>query len=82
MQNLHQLLVLCTASQILVEISKNFVAFSEYMNFTQIPFCQQEIGPLDYHKVTSSRLSWLVAHPRIFKVFMKGNFGAYALLGA
>ena len=34
-----------------------------------------------YHKVASSRLSWLVAHPRIFKVFMKGNFGAYALLG-
>ena len=46
---------------------------------TQILFCQQEIGPLDYCKVTSSRLSRIVAHPRIFKVLMKGNFGAYVL---
>ena len=34
---------------------------------------------LRYRKITSSRLSWLVAHPRIFRLFMKGNFDAYAL---
>ena len=32
LRNLHQLFVLCTASQ-LVEISQNFMAFLEYMNF-------------------------------------------------
>ena len=32
MRNLHQLFVLCTASQIMVEISQNFLAFSaEYV---------------------------------------------------
>ena len=30
-----------------------------------------------YHKVASSKLSLLVAHPRIFRLFMKGNFDAY-----
>ena len=30
-----------------------------------------------YHKVVSSWLSWLVAHPSIFKLFMKGKFDAY-----
>ena len=30
-----------------------------------------------YRKVTSSRLSWLVAHPRIFKWLMKGKFDPY-----
>ena len=30
-------------------------------------------------KVASSGLSWLVAHPRIFKLFMKGKFDAYLL---
>ena len=34
---------------------------------------------LKYRKVASSRLSWLVAHPRIFRLFMKGNFDAYVL---
>ena len=32
---------------------------------------------LDYHKVASSRLSWLVAHFYIFRLFMKGKFDAY-----
>ena len=32
-----------------------------------------------YCKVASSRLSRLVAHPIIFRLFMKGNFDAYAL---
>ena len=32
-----------------------------------------------YRKVASSRLSQLVAHPRIFRLFMKGNFDAYVL---
>ena len=27
-----------------------------------------------YRKVASSRLSWLVAHSRIFRLFMKGKF--------
>ena len=32
-----------------------------------------------YHKVASSRLSRLVAHFHIFRLFMKGNFDAYVL---
>ena len=32
-----------------------------------------------YCKVASSRLSRLVAHPSIFKLFMKGKFDAYVL---
>ena len=34
---------------------------------------------LEYRKVTSSRLSWLAAHSRIFKLFMTGKFDAYVL---
>ena len=34
---------------------------------------------LDYCKVASSRLSWLVAQLRIFRLFMKGKFDAYVL---
>ena len=30
-----------------------------------------------YRKVASSRLSQLVAHPRIFRLFMKGKYDAY-----
>ena len=32
-----------------------------------------------YRKVASSRLSWLVAHIRIFRRLMKGKFDAYVL---
>ena len=32
-----------------------------------------------YRKVTSPRLSWLVEHSRIFRLFMKGKFDAYDL---
>ena len=32
-----------------------------------------------YRKVASSRLSQLVAHPRIFRRLMKGKFDAYVL---
>ena len=32
-----------------------------------------------YRKVASSRLSWLVAHLRIFRQFMKGKFDPYVL---
>ena len=32
-----------------------------------------------YHKVASSKLSWLLAHLRIFRLFMKGKFDAYVL---
>ena len=32
-----------------------------------------------YRKVASSRLSWLVAHSRIFRLFIKGKFDAYVL---
>ena len=32
-----------------------------------------------YRKVMSSRLSWLVAHLRIIRLFMKGKFDAYVL---
>ena len=31
----------------------------------------------DYLKVASSRMSWLVARPSIFRIFMKGKFDAY-----
>ena len=34
---------------------------------------------LIYRKVASSSLSWLVAHLRIFIMFMKGKFDAYVL---
>ena len=34
---------------------------------------------LGYHKVKSSKLFWLVAHPGIFRRFMKGKFDAYVL---
>ena len=34
---------------------------------------------IDYRKVVNSRLSRLVAHPSIFKLFMKGKFDAYDL---
>ena len=33
----------------------------------------------EYRKVASSRLSQLVAHSRIFRLFMKGKFDAYVL---
>ena len=32
---------------------------------------------LTHCKVTSSKLSWLVAHPSIFRQFMEGKFDAY-----
>jgi hypothetical protein len=32
-----------------------------------------------YRKVASSRLSWLVAHFHIFRLFMKKNIDAYVL---
>ena len=32
-----------------------------------------------YRKVASSRLSWLVAHLMILRLFMKGKFDAYLL---
>ena len=34
---------------------------------------------MTYRKVASWRLSQLVAHSRIFRIFMKGNFDAYVL---
>jgi hypothetical protein len=34
---------------------------------------------IGYRKVISSRLSRLVVHPRIFRLFMKRNFDAYVL---
>ena len=34
---------------------------------------------IKYRVVVSSRLSWLVAHLRIFRLFMKGKFDAYVL---
>ena len=57
-----------------VKISSIFVAFLENMNFKGA-----RPVSLKYRKVTSSILSRLVAHPRIFRPFKKGNFDAYAL---
>ena len=34
---------------------------------------------MKYRNVASSRLSRLVAHPSIFRLFMKENFDAYVL---
>ena len=33
----------------------------------------------NYRKVASSRLSWLVAHPSTFRIFMQGKFDACVL---
>ena len=38
LQNLHQLFVLCTASQKIGRDFANFVAFSEYLNFNRDSF--------------------------------------------
>ena len=35
--------------------------------------------PTKYSKVASRSTSWLVAHPRLFKLFMKGKFDPYVL---
>ena len=47
---------------------------------------QREVASLEfstykhtYRKVASSRLSWLVAHLRLFRLFMKRKFDAYLL---
>ena len=43
-------------------------------------FLWTPIFPINrYRKVASSRLSWLVAHFHIFRLFMKGNFDDYVL---
>ena len=39
----------------------------------------QDFGENLYHKVVSSRLSLLVAHSSIFRLFMKGKFDAYVM---
>ena len=44
----------------------------EHSSYTYL-FCST------YRKVVSSRLSQLVAHPRIIRLFMKENFNAYEL---
>ena len=41
--------------------------------------CPKIMGNLEYRKVTSSSLSRLVAHSRIFRLFMKGNCDAYVM---
>ena len=38
LRNLHLLLSVCTVDKSKVEISQNFVTFSEYTNFKQLPF--------------------------------------------
>ena len=40
---------------------------------------RKKIENNEYRKVASSRLSQLVAHFQIFRLFMKGKFGAYVL---
>ena len=39
----------------------------------------KNISKVTYRKVASSRLSWIVEHLRIFRLFMKGKFDAYVL---
>ena len=39
----------------------------------------QTLWSLDYRKVTSSRRSWLVANPSIFRLFIRGKFDAYVM---
>jgi hypothetical protein len=39
----------------------------------------ENLSLFTYRKVASSRLSWLVAHLRIFRLFMKGKFDGYVL---
>ena len=38
-----------------------------------------KLKSIKYRKVTSRSISWLVAHPKIFWLFMKGKFNAYVL---
>ena len=37
------------------------------------------MGFHNYRKVASSKLSWLVAHPMVFRLLMKGKFDPYVL---
>ena len=41
--------------------------------------CKNQKIYTTYHKVASSRLSQLVAHSRIFRLFMKWEFDSYVL---
>ena len=43
------------------------------------PFVGVKSYKYGYHKNASRSRSWLVAHPRIFRLFMKGKFEAYVL---
>ena len=45
-------------------------------HFDKLPIVKKKIV---HFKVASSRLSLLVAHSRIFRLFMKGKFDAYVL---
>ena len=56
-------------------VERNWVHFRKHgMYFKSLTFQK-----FQYPKVASSRLSPLVAHPKIFILFMKGNFDAYVL---
>ena len=83
------IIILCPALKLFCSLPQWKTAKSYFYEFKiQIELSGQHLsllknatkfGALDYRKVSSSRLTWLVAHPRILRLFMKGKFDAYAL---
>ena len=58
----------------------NFRNYGSFFPFlTRNDFCRHIKKYFMYRKVASSRLSQLVAHSRIFTLFLKGKFDAYVL---
>ena len=59
------------------------IVFFILLNFPRDDFVVNQLlsvaQSISYRKVASSRLSWLVVHFHIFRLFMKGNFDAYVL---
>ena len=65
------------------EIYSTFMLFltralikANYKEIVSVDVCLHD---LTYRKVAISRLSWLVAHFHIFRLFMKEKFDAYVL---
>ena len=55
------------------------ISYSSKSSVRVMPVISTYISNLYYSKVVSSRLSWLVALPSTFRIFMKGKCDAYVL---
>ena len=51
----------------------------QWLSAGQLDGMTDAVFKVSYHKVASNRLSPLVAHLKIFKLFMMGKFDAYVL---